>query len=162
MCIYTYRLHIAHQFYCLKITIYAQDGISRQQKEEYGRVVEERDHLQEQLQSMGWKSEVVEERKDGEEGEEEREAGKQGEREEEEEEDRGEDRESKITASVASDKSEVSDLLQQIHLVEEGNLKASSGVKETKRTSKVCENSTIWCVCVCVCVCVCGMKPPNM
>lgn len=62
----------------------------------------------------------------------------QGEGEGEEEEERGEDGESKIRASTTSDISGVSDLLQQVRLVEEGNLKASAGVKETKRKSRVC------------------------
>ena len=123
------------------------------QREEHERelmsVTQERDDLQEQLQIASWEREEGEgeEEKDGE-GEEERE-GKEEEEEEEEEKEEVEvvevrEGEQRLESGVSEEglvKS--SELQQQISLVEEMNLKATAGVKETKQKAKVCSESIV-------------------
>ena len=87
----------------------------------------DRDHLQEQLKSIGW------EREEGE-GEEE---GEEGKEEEEEEGEEGERRETMMSKGSALQSQRNIEALQRISLVEEMNIKATNGVKETKLKAKV-------------------------
>lgn len=77
-------------------------------------LTQDRDQLQERLESIGW------EREEGE---------------GEEEEDGVREKEEESAVSVQSHKN--SDVLKRISLVEEMNLKATAGVKETKQKAKV-------------------------
>ena len=83
-------------------------------------VTEDRDRLQEQLQSSGLQ----------------REEGEGGEGEGEEEEGEGEEEEDENEEESVGEGS--SELLKQITAVEKMNLEASHGVRETKEMAKVC------------------------
>ena len=105
-------------------------------KESFGRellsVTRDRDHLQEQLQSISLEREEGE-GGEGEGGEGEGEEGEEGEGEEKEE----KKRETRMSEGGALQSQKNSEVLQRIRLVEEMNLKASNGVKETKLKTKV-------------------------
>lgn len=90
----------------------------------------DRDHLQEQLQSTSW------EREEGE-GEEEGEEGNEEEEKEDKEVEEGERREKMMSEGGTLQSQKNIEALQRISLVEEMNIKASNGVKETKLKAKV-------------------------
>ena len=88
----------------------------------------DRDHLQEELKSISWERE---------EGEGEEEEGEEGKEEEEEGGEEGERRETMMSKGSALHSQRNIEALQRISLVEEMNIKASNGVKETKLKAKV-------------------------